>query len=413
MTASPPGSPPPLYVGARICTLLFVAAAVASFVYVLVTGTYNGDFFGVSETLGLAGQTAMLVAGLAPYGIGWFIYRIYKASPYRGTIPVPPRRLYATFFILMVWFILLALKWDVGVLAKEIYDAPALIKPFIQISNRINPFYLGVLFILMYRGPRGGLLLGIALLIVLGLARAGLGVFIYILLALLIRENASLIRFAKRFKVVILVSLLVFPTLVSQLYQLRSSLRDKDPEVELTVAQVITARLVGRLSSFSNSALVVQETQHFQSAVGQLDPLFYERQAFGGIFGAAFVPEATPERMLINVYGGDLVDISFMVGVPGNIYMAWLISPALALVNFTLMVAMCVATFKLARMMRIPVANEFALMLLLYPLTSGVSNEFSSLVTAMASFVVLFAVLAIPLRSTSAKATVHTHARVD
>jgi hypothetical protein len=413
MNAASSVSPPPLYVGARICTLLFVAAAVASFGYVLVTDTYNGDFFGVSETLGLAGQLAMLAAALAPYGIGWLIYRIYKARPYHGPIPVPPRRLYIAFFFLMIWFIVLAWKWDVGVLGKEIYDAPAPIKPFIQLSNRINPFYLGVLFILMYRGPRKWLLAGIALLIVLGIARAGLGVFIYVLLALLIRENAALIRFAKRFKIAIVVCLLVFPTAVSQLYQLRSSLRDKEPEVELTVAQVIAARLVGRLSSFSNSALVVQETQHFRSAVRQLDPLFYERQAFGGIFGAAFVPQATPERMLINVYGGESVDISFMVGVPGNLYMAWLISPVLALFNFTLMIAMCVATFKLARMMRIPVANEFALMLLLYPLTSGVSNEFSSLVAAMASFVVLFALLAVPWRAPSANPAPQTGSRVD
>lgn len=394
-----------MYMGARICTLFFVTAAVASYFYVLVTGTYNGDFFGVQETLGPALQSCMLVAALIPYGIGWLVYRFFKARPHRATIPVPQRRLTIAFFVLVVWFIVLALKWDVGVLAKEIYDAPAAIKPFIQISNRLNPFYLGVLFILMYRGPRKVLWLGIVLLIVLGIARAGLGVFIYILLASLIRGHASIARFIRRYKIAVVVGLLVIPTLVSQLYELRSTLRGTEPEVELTIAQVITARLVGRLSSFSNSALVVQETGLFQSAVKQLDPLFYERQAFGGVFGVTFLPEVTPERMLINVYGGDFVDVSFMVGAPGNLYLAWLISPVIASINLALMIAMCVVTFTLARMLRIPVANEFALMLLLYPLTSGVSNEFSSLVAAMASFVVLFAALAIPWRPASAIGT--------
>jgi hypothetical protein len=392
------GAPPALYRGARACTLLFVAAVLASYGYVMITGTYNGDFFGVPETLGFFGQGAMLVAAMAPYGIGWLVYRHYKAKPYRGAIEVPQRRLTVVFFLMVVWFIVLALKWDVGVLGREIYDAPALIKPFIQITNRINPFYLGVLFILMYRGPRKVLWLGIALLIALGIARAGLGVFIYLLLAGVIRGQTSITRFVRRHKLALIFGLLVFPTAVSQLYQLRSSLRDKEPEADLTITQVITARLVGRLSSFSNSALVVQETAHFKDSVRHLDPLYYERQAFGGIFGAAFVPEITPERMLINVYGGDWVDISFMVGTPGNLYIAWLISPAIAALNLSLLIGMCMATFSLSRVLRVPVANEFALMLLLYPLTSGVSNEFSSLVAAIASFVVLFAILAIPRR---------------
>jgi hypothetical protein len=106
----------------------------------------------------------------------------------------------------------------------------------------------------------------------------------------------------------------------------------------------------------------------------------------------------TPERMLINVYGGDSVDVSFMVGLPGNLFMAWLISPPLALLNASLVVVMCMITFRLARLLKSTWANEFALILLLYPLTSGVSNEFSSLFTAIASFCVLFALLAIPWR---------------
>lgn len=398
MNTARPGTPPPAYRGAKACVLLFVLSAMISFGYVALTGTYNGDFFGVEETLGLFRQAVMLVLGLAPYAVGWLLYRHYKAKPYAGVIPVPDRRLTATFFVIVAWFIFLAAKYDVGVLTKGDYDAPALIKPFIQVSNRINPFYLGVMFILGHRGSRRVLAAGVLSLIALGILRAGLGVFLYILLAFIIRDYARCAEFIRRRKTVVLAVALAAPLVVSQLYALRSSLREVDSELEFTATQVITARLVGRLSSFSNSSLTLQESPHFESIADQLDPLYFERQMFGGIFGIVFLPTVTPERMLINVFGGDFMDVSFMVGLPGNLYLAWLKSPVIAVVNAALVVLVCAATFRLARLMRMRHANEFALMLLLYPLTSGVGNEFSSLMIAVASFCVLFALLAIPWR---------------
>jgi hypothetical protein len=286
------------------------------------------------------------------------------------------------------------MKYDVGVLGKELYDAPSYIKPFIQLSNRLNPFYLGVLFILLHRGSRAILWSGIALLIALGLLRAGLGVFLYVSLALLVRHFGGVRGYVRRHKISILLAALAFPLMVAQLYSVRAALRDDgSAEIVMSATEIVAARLVGRLSSFSNSAIVAQETSLFRNEVRQLAPLYFASQAFGGIFGVAFIPRVTPERMLINIYGGDWFDVSFMVGVPGNLYLGWLISPVIFLFNLSLIVLMCVTVFLVARQLNIPCANEFALLLVLYPLTSGVGSEFSSLIASLIGFCVIFAAI--------------------
>jgi hypothetical protein len=386
---------------ARTCALLFMLAVVVSFGYILSTGSYNGDFYGVPEQLGFLGQVGMLIVGSMPYAVGWWMYCYFKARPIKGTVAVSDQRVTMTFFVLVIWFMALAYNYEVGVLGKPLYQAPAIITPFIQLTNRINPFYLGVLFILVHRGSRKVLILGITCLIGLGILRAGLGVFLYIFLALLVRHYRKIINYLKRNRLTIVMVSVALPIAVAELYSLRSTLREQDESVELVISasDVITAKLMGRLSSLSNSNMVVQESSFFRNEVAKLDPLYFQRQALGGIFGVSFIPVNTPERMLINVNGDDFFDMSFMVGVPGNLFLALLISPLVFLLNLATLLLMCAATFYFARKLNFPLSNEFALVLLLYPLTSGVANEFSTLFMALLSFCILFSVMNIPMFS--------------
>jgi hypothetical protein len=376
---------------AHSCLLLFGGAAVLSFGYVQLTGNFNGDFFGVPASLSPWTEAGLLLLSLLPYFFAWLLYKFFSRRRAKFTIAVPHRALTVTFFLLVLWFIALTLKYDVGVLGKEIYDAPAAIKPFIQISNRLNPFYLGVLFILTHRGTAKVRWTGILLLITLGILRAGLGVFLYVGLALLIRNHERLGTYLRRHRITVVAVIVIAPTFIAQMYDLRSSLRESAPsDTAMTVTEIVVARLVGRLSSYPNSTYVFQESNHFQSEVRRLDPSYYAQQALGGVIGVAFLPAVTPERMLIGVDGTDYFDVSFMVGVPGNLYLAWLIGPEVFVVNIVLMTVMSAMVFFFARRLRVRYANEFALMLLLYPLTSGVGNEFSTLATAVAAFCVLF-----------------------
>ena len=380
------------------CVCIFLLAVSASFLYIVFTGTYNGDFYGVPERLGLLPQLLLYLTTLLPYGMVWWMYRAFKRRPVRGSIPVPDRLVTVVYFVLLAWFVFLTIKYDVGVLGRPLYEAPATITPLIQVTNRINPFYLGVLFILTHQGRRSTLWIGIAGLIALGILRAGLGVFIYVALALVVRHHAQIVEYTKRNRTKLLLIATLFPLFVSQMYEVRSMLRDSQSvEIAMSLTDVVVAKFVGRLSGLSNSAMVVQETSYFERESRNLDTFYFQRQASAGFLGVSVVPDYIPERMLININGGNFFDVSFMVGVVGNLYIAWLISPWLALLDIATILAMCAATFLLLRKLRFPLANEFALLLLLYPLTSGVSTEFSIVVAAALSFCVLFAVLAIRL----------------
>lgn len=376
---------------ARLCLWFYLGTLFVSVAYILTTGTFNGDFYGVPVTLGSWELSFSILAAVAPYFFGYWLYlRFYRRAP-APTVRVGNALLGNAFFIVTLWFILLAYKYDVGVLGRELYDAPALIKPFIQITNRLNPFYLGAFFIVGYKGAKKTIALGIALMITLGLLRAGLGVFMYVLLALVIRNHRNFRGVFRRhfFKIVIMA--LVLPLGASQLYSLRSELRDKeDLDASLTATEIITARLVGRLSSISNSSFVLQEIAQFRSDVKPLDPWYFQRQSLAPLLGVGIIPEITPERLLINVNGSSLLDVSFMTGVAGNLLMAASKSPLIAVMNLITMISMCWLTFYIANKLALPYRNEVAFMLLLYPLTSGVGNEFSGLALSMLALVIVF-----------------------
>jgi hypothetical protein len=379
---------------ARLCLLIYLATLFTSVAYILLKGELNGDFYGVPILIGGGEFAFVTLISVIPYFIGYQAYRLFSRSAPRPTVRVGNSLLGITFFLVTLWFILLAIKYDVGVLGREIYDAPDLIKPIIQVTNRINPFYLGVFFIVGYRGPKKVIAFGILLLITLGILRAGLGVFMYVLLALAIRNHDSIRLALRRNLPKLLLAVFLFPLAVSELYTLRSELREsQDVSAELSALEVITARLAGRLSSLSNTVFIFQESVQFRSDVSSLSPWYFQRQTLAPLLGVGIVPEVIPERLLINVNGSNLFDVSFMTGVPGNLTMAWFIHPSIALMNALTMMMMIWLSFYFANKLDLPYRNEVCFMLLLYPLTSGVGNEFSFIAVSMLALIVLFKLL--------------------
>ena len=379
---------------ARLCLLFFLAMLSVSIAYTLGTGNLNGDFYGVPLSMTGWELTFVALISFAPYLIGYQIYKRFTRTAPAPTVRVGNALLGSVFFAVTLWFIVLAVEYGVGVVGRELYDVPELIKLFIQITNRINPFYLGVFFIVGYQGSKKIITLGIFLLITLGLLRAGLGVFMYVFLALLIRNHNSLRGAFRRhfFKLVLAVVLL--PKVSSQLYAIRSEMRkSQDINIDLSAAEIVVGRLVGRLSSISDTTFIFQNSDQFRSDVRVLDPLYFQRQTLAPLFGVGIVPENIPERLLINVYGGSLFDVSFMTGVPGNLTMAWFINPMIALMNAITMVLMVWLSLFFANKLDLPYRNEVCFMLLLYPLTSGVGNEFSFIAVSMVALILLFKLL--------------------
>jgi hypothetical protein len=379
---------------AKLCLLFYMTMLGISALYILLTGELNGDFYGVPVTLDVWEFTFVCITSIAPYLFCYLIYLIFTRNAPKPTVRVGNALLGIVFFVVTIWFIFLAIKYGVGVLGRELYEAPDLIKPIIQISNRISPFYLGVFFIVGYQGSKKTIAIGIMLLIALGLLRAGLGVFLYVLLALVLRNHQSIRKALRRNFVVMLLLVALLPSAATQLYAFRSEMRGtQDVNSDLNMVEIVTARLVGRLSSISNTAFIFQTNEQLKSDARLLDPLYFQRQALAPVFGVGMIPEHIPERLLINVHGGSLFDVSFMTGVPGNLAMAWFIHPVITLINLISIFVMIWLSFYFSNKIGLPYRNEVCFMLLLYPLTSGVGNEFSFVAVSMVALIVVFKVL--------------------
>ena len=90
-------------------------------------------------------------------------------------------------------------------------------------------------------------------------------------------------------------------------------------------------------------------------------------------------PTITPERLLIAGTQSYEGYSTFMTGVPGNLIMAWYVSPWVLVVNIISIIASICGVLWLSRYFGNGMARVFGLGMLVYPLTSGVANEFALL----------------------------------
>jgi len=379
------------YKAARFCLILFSFFTICSFLYALITQRYNGDFMGTHVDLPLWTLVLNLVLTLAPYFFTWILYKKFKKSEVTRAITIPIQFFGVFLIFIIIWNILVTLAFGVGVLGAPLYEAPIFIKPFIQILNRFHYVYGGMLYILVSGKRNRTQFLIVFLLIILAYLRAGLGIFLYFGLTFSIKYFDEMWKVIKEKLLVAVIVLFTFPILVGLLYDLRSALRNSDEQAtSLTSKDLIFGKLIGRLSSFSNSAMILQEAPYFFYNAQSLSPYYFQQQAIGGMISVNLMPKLYPENLLINVFGGDSEYVSYMVGTQGGWYIAAMKSLNVLMLNLFTVLVCVLLTFYFFRFMRFENANEYAFMLVLYPLTSGVANEYSQLVLSTLIYIVLF-----------------------
>ena len=375
----------------RIVFALFLWATVGSFLYCLVLGQFNGDFFPLPVYLSSTALLVVLASCLLPYLSAWNLSAFLERFPPRHRF-IPSQRALLAFLILGFGaHILATLIFRVGVLDAEVYSAPAIVRPFIQILNRLDPFYLGAFFILATPKKWQTDILAISLMLATSLLRAGLGAFAYVFIAISIKYRRQLLAMMRRYPWLVSISCLGIPYLISVLYAIRGSLRG-DATFDYSLSDLLFGRLIGRLSAFSNVAYIHQDSQSFMYNARMLDPLYYVKQSATSLLGSSVSPSITPEQLLISGNTAYFGYSTFMTGVPGNLMMSWYVSPAIFVLNLVLIIAMVFAVLWCSRYLGGGVARTFGLGMLFYPLTSGVASEFSSLVLNTLLFV-CFAVI--------------------
>ena len=242
-----------------------------------------------------------------------------------------------------------------------------------------------MLFILLSpRKARYEAPVAIAMVVLAGL-RASLGAFLFVGLVLAYKYFDVVAASRRRMVAVLAIAVLGIPALAGVLYGARSNLRG-EVDQELAIADLVFAQFVGRLSTFSDSAYVIQESGDLVGPVTELPALFYQRQILGSTVHSRFLPDTTPERILVAArVGFDLDTVSFMPGVPGILALSWMKSRWVFLLNALTVLLLVVATLLLAQQFAHPAMKDAGFLLLLQPLMSGVSYEFASVAFSLAA----------------------------
>lgn len=370
----------------------FVGAAVLSFLFAIFKGILNGDFLGVTVRLPFWMLVVNLIFTIIPFFVALKIYLRYKKKEVKRRITIPVSFFGFFLVFIIIWNVIVTLLFGVGIMGAPAYEAPPLIKPVIQIMNRFNYAYGVYIYILLVPKKNKFQFYLVFMLLVLSYLRAGLGVFLYLGMLYYIKYFEEVNLFVKRQKILFVFIILFFPLAFSGLYAFRNELRGKG-DIEVNEDPILGV-LVGRLSSFSDSAFILQEAPLFFIDAQSLDTYYFQKQALGGVISQDFMPVNRPEVMLFKFYYENLEDnVTYMAGTQGNLYLSLFKSPYVFLLNLGTIFVYIFMTFFLFRLLRFDYANELAFLLLLYVLMSGVSNEYAFLIFSVFVFIVLFLVI--------------------
>lgn len=359
----------------KIPLYLFIFATIVSWVYCTVTNQFNGDFWTRENTLSQTLLFIIFLISIIPY---FFLYRFdiyFKARASRKKKLILPAW-FLEFFLLLIfgWSIGVTLIFDVGVMSQQFYDAPSWIKPIIQLGNRIDPTFVGAFYILSAPKRFISDAKPAFLMITLGLLRSGLGVFLYLFIIFTVKYHRELIQFIKHRFLILLIALTFSANIIGILFDIRSTLRN-EIQVSLEFSDLMAAKLAGRISSYSNFAYLIQESDEFSNAARDLSSMYYSGQIAGRLIHGDLSPNVTPEKILIDssfLYDGYS---TFMPSVPGNFLLAWFVSPWVAFANLLILIIIVLSTLKISHTFGNGSASSVGIVMLLYPLTSGVSHE--------------------------------------
>lgn len=372
---------------------LYSAFSLVSFLYAIFHQQYNGDFIDLDVELPISILLLNLFFTVLPFYIIYVIYKRYQKQCFYKILKIPVRIVNLYFYFLIIWNICITVLYGVGKMEGELYFAPSIITFLIQVFNRFNVEVVGIVCIFLNNNCRKNIFIAL-LLIILSLLKNSLGLFIPVLIALFI-SNTLFISFVKRYKMLLVICLLCTPFVVRILYNIRDYQRGREEHLysNMETERLLAGKLSGRLSSFSNSAVIMQNLGYFYIQGQGLSPFYYVQGCLYNTFGKKFKADVSPEQILVDFADDNHKDgISYMAGLQGNLLFALFKSPAVFVANVLIWLLLVHIIFFFSRMLPCHNSNALAFLLLMSPTVGGVSNEYMSLINGF-FFLFLFLIL--------------------
>ncbi len=354
---------------------IYILAAVVSCGYVIVTGTYNGDFSGYPATLQPCVLGCILLFTLSPFVYLWKRYTCYKKKNCEPSIPVP-----ISFIKAMALGLMVIRLFIFGICAQNggrVFDLGWIL----TILESLNP----IIFIYIYfvSSQKKEKFLVIVLLLIDAFFKQSLNIVFSIVCLILFCYFKEIKGFIRKHVILCFFLVLSLPTVIAQLYILRSDLRDNNSVDYSGKAgyEIMCDIVAGRLSSYANACFLIEDAVNSYIYAQSLPSAFFQARICDN-YGLHFVswPDFFPEKYLHVRYQGGSSDAlesstSLMLGIPGVLILSFLKSPWIFLMNLCTILLIIEICFRLTSSLNIPFANELPVLLLLYPMLSGVSVE--------------------------------------
>ena len=378
------------YKGCKLILFINIFYITISYLYALIRKEYNGDFLDIPVNLNPFFLSFVWIISIIPFLGLWLLYKKYKKKH------IPYKKVYISIgfvkmfvFILLISHIFVTLVFGVGKAGFSVYQAPSFIKFFIQILLRFDSTMWGVFLIFICsKKDYTTLLWTILLLSILGITRASMGFLFFTFWITIIKYNKELLHFLKKYFFIICIIIPTFPFFVEFAYNQRDILRKAgDGNIKYDKNTLLAGKLVGRLSSFSNTAILIDKGIYYYIIAQDFDTFFYQKNMLIMINGSVFSKKDVPEKVLIE---NGPENASFMLGTSGILIFSLYKSTTSFFINLFSIIIICILVFKILKTINFSMNNEYAFFILLGPGLSGVGLEyFACLLNAIILFITL------------------------
>lgn len=370
-----------------LCYILFVGI---SYWNVLSTGRYNGDYRRNNSYLTDDQLFFNFVISSLPFIFLFIIHHGYKKLPAERYITIPVNALGVFVFALLAFQIMTRLVFGVGRMGDfEKYSAPGWIKIFIQISERFNPSF-GV-FVYCLSSSKKSKYSGffVLLLIINSVLRFSLGIFVFIAFFVIIYYGKKLLYFIKKWFLLIIMLVFFFPAMVDVLYYYRGYLRSHGQITDISLVEkeratrtnavqvIIIDRLLGRVSSYSDSAIIMERKQTMTRIVTQFPLLQYPKETL--TFFSGKLSEKISYMKIMLVSEGLYSFSSNMTGTQGILLLGLYRSFAGFLINLLTILGIVFLAYRIMLLLKCRNGIELLFMYFCAPAVSGVGKEYMAI----------------------------------
>lgn len=375
------------YNSIKIITLLNVFYITVCFLFALSEGYYNGDFSGFKVNLNFNLLLLVWFICVIPYLVLWNIYKLYKKKQTCKKVSVNLNQIFIFVVFLLLIHVFIITFWGVNKVGAPTYKAEGLIKLFIQIILRFDSTLWGIFLILLLPKPYYKTTIFIAfLLFLIGVLKGYFFIFYLISLSVLIKYLKEIYFSLKKYWIVTIAALYFLSSFVSFMYEQRSIIRGEE-YVQIKKESIITEKLIGRLSNFPNTAMLIDKSLEYFIISKEFNPNFFALFSLGSI-NTKYAEGNSPEKTFKK---GTKEGYSFMLGTPGILIFSLYNSIYSFLINLNLILFFIFSVFEIFRRINVDFNIELAFLLLLFPILSGVASEYSF--CFLTSFILFFTLI--------------------